>query len=82
MKASFLYVFRAVQAVGLGVLVSDRQQTNSMSRILLKELGVPQLFKKFPHLMEPEVHYLNHNSRPLVPILSQIHLIHDLPGYF
>jgi hypothetical protein len=32
--------------------------------------------------MEPEFHYRIHNSRPLVPFLSQLHLIHDLPAYF
>jgi hypothetical protein len=39
--------------------------------------------QKIPHVLwNPKVCYRVHNSAPLVPILSQIHPVHNFPHYF
>jgi hypothetical protein len=53
-------------------------QLNSWNRLLLRKLIVAQLGKKFHILWNPEFHYRFHNSRPLVPILSQLNPVHML----
>jgi hypothetical protein len=51
------------------------------SRILCKNLTVPQLVKILPHLINPQSHCLIHNSPQLVNIVGQHHSVHAFPSY-
>lgn len=54
-----------------------------MEQSLLDKLTVPQLVKKFPHVLwNPQVHYHVHNSLSLLPIHSQITPVYILPSIF
>ena len=47
------------------------------NRFVRGKLAVPKLVKKFPTLFwNPIVHYHAHNSLPLIPILTQINIVH------
>jgi len=45
------------------------------------ELTATQMVKNFPALLNPKVHYCVHKREPLIPILSQINPLHNLPPY-
>lgn len=60
-----------------------KKYTKSMEQSLLYKLTVPQLVKKFPHVLwNPQVHYHVHNSLSLLPIHSQITPVYILPSVF
>jgi hypothetical protein len=57
-------------------------QLTPRSRVLLEELEVAKLLKKFPAFMEPEVSLPYSEDPPLDPILSKMIPVHTLTPYF
>jgi len=56
--------------------ITSNQTNNSMKKkVFLDKLTVPQLVKKFPALYAT----MSINSLPLIPVLSQIKLVHASP---
>jgi hypothetical protein len=51
-------------------------ELTAWNRFLLEKLTDHQLVEKYPHFMEPKVHYRILNSTPPLPVLIQINLVH------
>jgi hypothetical protein len=58
-----------------------RSKLTLRSRVILEKLIVPQLVKKFQHLMNPNICYCIHKSPLCLPVLSQINPVHASPSY-
>jgi len=75
--------YYTLQLESIKCTTSTNQLASSMDRSPSWEAKSHSAIQDIPHLLwNLKVHYCIHNSLPLVPIQSQINLIHTFPLYF
>jgi hypothetical protein len=86
----FVYNMKTVLSIlRAGSVIGMFPRTIKVRRIMKNSLHGAHSFVRTPAskempgiLWNPKVHYLIHTSPPLVPNLSPINPVHDLPSYF